>query len=116
MTEDTSQVTKKRGRPPKSTILSEWREKNMIELNACLDVAKAVRDDPGATARDRIEAVKTIGRLLSALTPDRVPPKKPVKKDAPVNDLKLTAAEDELIRKALEENVNSICRGVEETL
>jgi hypothetical protein len=36
-----------------------------------LNVLKGIRDDSKASHKDRIEASKSIGRLLSAMTPSR---------------------------------------------
>lgn len=53
------------------SYLRQFREDNIGELDKCLEVACAIRDDKKATARDKNEAVKIIARLLSALQPDR---------------------------------------------
>jgi hypothetical protein len=52
--------------------LAEWRKTNFAETQKCLDVAKSIRDDTGASNKDRIEAVKSIARLLGSLAPERI--------------------------------------------
>lgn len=51
--------------------LAEWRAKHFGELETCLTVAKGIRDDPEAGAKNRVEAVKIIARLLDALKPEK---------------------------------------------
>ena len=51
--------------------LALWREKHFKELEECLKVSIAIRDDPEAGAKNRIEAVKIISRLLNALQPEK---------------------------------------------
>lgn len=48
--------------------LAGWRDANWHELDACLSVAKAIRDNPEAQPRDRNEANKTIVRMLGAMS------------------------------------------------
>ena len=52
--------------------LSAWRASHFAELEATLGVLKTIRDDPGASNKDRIEAAKSVGRLLSAMAPEKV--------------------------------------------
>jgi chaperonin cofactor prefoldin len=52
--------------------LTAWRASHFAELEATLRVFKEVRDDPEASNKDRIEAGKSIGRLLSAMAPEKV--------------------------------------------
>ena len=48
--------------------LAEWREANWGELDACLKVARSIRDNEKASPRDRNEAIKSIARLLGAFS------------------------------------------------
>ena len=52
--------------------LREWRASHFSELEATLTVLKGIRDDPDAKAKDVIEAAKGIGRLLAALSPEKI--------------------------------------------
>jgi hypothetical protein len=54
---------------PKHSELSAWRQSHFKELESTLSVLKGIRDDPEASNKDRIEASKSIGRLLSAMSP-----------------------------------------------
>ena len=60
--------------------LQAWREKHFPQLEATLNVLKAIRDDPEASNKDRIEASKSIGRLLSAMSPAKTSTKAKEKK------------------------------------
>ena len=60
--------------------LDEFRRKHMGELESNLQVLIGIRDDPEATDRNKIEAIKAIARMLSALQPDRQVAKTEVKK------------------------------------
>lgn len=62
-------MTKKK---PEDPGLTEWRRSHFSELEATLTVMKGIRDDPEASNKDRIEAGKVVGRLLSALSPEKV--------------------------------------------
>jgi len=59
----------------KKEVLKEWRERHFKEMEANLVVAKAVRDDPLSSKKDRIEAVKIITRMLGNLQQDSPAPK-----------------------------------------
>jgi hypothetical protein len=52
--------------------LTAWRASHFAELEATLKVLVSIRDDPEAKDKDRIEASKGVGRLLSALSPEKV--------------------------------------------
>jgi CO dehydrogenase/acetyl-CoA synthase delta subunit len=52
--------------------LTEWRRSHFSELEATLNVFKSIRDDPEAKDKDRIEAAKGVGRLLSAMSPEKI--------------------------------------------
>ena len=56
----------------KTTVLKEWREKHMGELETNLKVAQTIRDSTTAAHKDRLEATKIISRLLGALAPEKV--------------------------------------------
>jgi len=51
--------------------LAEWRKSHFKELEVCMTVAKEIRDDVESGAKNRIEAVKIIARLLDALKPEK---------------------------------------------
>ena len=55
----------------KAKELQAWRESHFAELGKTLEVLKSIRDDPEASSKDRIEASKSIGRMLSAMSPSR---------------------------------------------
>ena len=55
-----------------ATGLSEWRAGHFAELEATLAVFKSIRDNPEAKDKDRIEAGKGVGRLLAALSPEKM--------------------------------------------
>ncbi len=54
----------------KRDIISDWREKNIAELDENLRVWKSIRDDNQSSDKDRIEAAKSIARQLGAMAPD----------------------------------------------
>lgn len=66
---------------PKSETLAEWRKANFKEIQKCLEVARAIRDDGEASNKDRIEAIKSIARMLAALAPERIAATKNVSGD-----------------------------------
>lgn len=51
--------------------LNEWRRLHFAELDANLAVARAIRDDPAASNRDRNEAVKSIARMMGIMGNER---------------------------------------------
>ena len=72
-----------------STELSAWRKSHFDELETTLKVLKSIRDSEAlvpvkcpkckamielaiVSAKDKIEASKGIGRLLSAMSPDKI--------------------------------------------
>jgi hypothetical protein len=59
-------------RTKRADTLAEWRKTNFAETQKCLEVAKAIRDDPKATNKDRIESIKAIARMLGSLAPERI--------------------------------------------
>ena len=60
----------------KAAALASWRAKHFSQLELSLQAAIQIRDDPGTRAKERIEAIKTIGRLLDAMSPEKVVPTK----------------------------------------
>ena len=52
--------------------LKRWRESHLGELETTLLVFREIRDNPKALNKDRLEAGKSIGRLLAAMAPERV--------------------------------------------
>ena len=52
--------------------LRAWRASHFDELEATLNVLKSIRDDSDASNKDRVEASKSIGRLLAVMSPDKV--------------------------------------------
>lgn len=56
----------------KAGDLAAWRKANFKEIQKCLEVARAIRDDAEASNKDRIEAIKSIARMLAALAPERI--------------------------------------------
>lgn len=83
---------------PKPKELQEWRLSHFKELENTLIVLKGIRDDPEASDKDRIEASKSIGRLLSAMSPSKSGDAKPVVKQ---KEHKPTDKEWEEIEKRL---------------
>lgn len=81
----------------KNKELSVWRASHFKELEATLAVLKSIRDDPEASNKDRIEASKSIGRLLSAMSPAKAGATKPETK----KDNKPTDQEWEVINERL---------------
>ena len=63
----------------KSKELAEFRANNFGELKKTLKVLISVRDSPDTSAKDKIEASKAIGRMLSAMSPAKTGDAKPVK-------------------------------------
>ena len=57
----------------KTKILAEWRARHFEELEATLQVLRSIRDCETASNKDKIEASKSLGRLLGALQPEKVP-------------------------------------------
>jgi hypothetical protein len=57
----------------KSSELQAWRELHSEELDATLKVLKGIRDDTEASNKDRIEASKSIARMMAAMSPGKPP-------------------------------------------
>lgn len=86
----------------KKEILREWRERHFREMEANLTVAKAVRDDPTASKKDRIEAVKIITRMLGNLQQDAPAPKiDPKKAEDDKKESALSLEQIELVQSLL---------------
>lgn len=81
----------------KHTELAAWRQSHFAELEATLSVLRGIRDDPEASNKDRIEASKSIGRLLSAMSPAKASAKTADKKQ----EHKPTQEEWDIIEKRL---------------
>lgn len=93
---------------PKSKELASWRESHFGELEATLKVFVAIRDDPTASNKDRIEAGKNVGRMLAAMTaPKHDPKKKPEEK----KEHKPTEKEWEIINARLSAGCPSFVDG-----
>ena len=82
--------------------LAKWRASKFSELESTLTVLIGIRDDVEASNKDRIEASKSIGRLLAVMSPEKV---SVTKKDTVVAkkgaDNKPTDAEWEQINQRL---------------
>ena len=82
--------------PVSKKDLAVWRQKHFRELERTLKVAKKIRDDDTATARDRIEASKLVARLLHAVQPERVtqkPTEKQLKEKEELTDEEIAFVE-----------------------
>jgi len=55
--------------------LADFRKKHFKEMEINLKVAKSIRDNPDAIAKDRNEAIKIISRMLGSLVPEKIEPK-----------------------------------------
>jgi hypothetical protein len=82
---------------PKPTELAAWRDSHFAELESTLKVLTGIRDDKTASNKDRTEAAKSIGRLLSAMSPAKASTKPAEKK----KEQKPTAEETEIIEARL---------------
>lgn len=51
--------------------LAEFRKKHLEELEINLTVAKALRDNTGALAKDRMTAIKEINLMLGTRSPEK---------------------------------------------
>ena len=80
--------------------LQEWRKSHFQELEVCMNVAKEIRDDVESGAKNRIEAVKIIARLLDALKPEKGE-KKPVIQTSGSNKPALDKKHQEQLDKLL---------------
>ncbi len=74
--------------------LADFRDTNFKELKVNLKVAVAIRDSEDASPKDRMEAIKYIGRSLGILTPDRAANTKGPTKSAVDMDTPLTPKQE----------------------
>ena len=74
--------------------LAEWRQKHFEQMKTNMKVAIEIRDDSTAKAKDRIDAIKTIARMLGTLAPEKIEKKEAQKtKESP-----FTPAEEKKIK------------------
>ena len=77
--------------------LAEWRQAHFKEMKTNMEVAIQIRDDREAKVKDRIDAIKTIARMLGTLAPEKIEKKEaPSKKESP-----FTPAEEERLNARL---------------
>jgi len=60
--------------------LAEWRRRHFKEMDINLKINKEIRDNPEEKAKDRIDASKTIARMLGTLAPEKIEKKEAEKK------------------------------------
>lgn len=70
--------------------LAEWRQKHFKEMERNMQINIQIRDDPNEKAKDRIDASKTIARMLGTLAPEKIE-----KKEAPKKQESPFSAEEE---------------------
>jgi len=67
--------------------LAEWRRKHFEQMDKNLAINIQIRDDPNEKAKDRIDASKTISRMLGTLAPEKIEKKEAtVKKESPFTE------------------------------
>ena len=67
--------------------LAEWRREHFSEMDRNLTINIQIRDDPEQKAKDRIDASKTISRMLGTLAPEKIEKKDAVvKKESPFSE------------------------------
>ncbi len=84
--------------------LAEFRKRNFKEMEINLKIAKEVRDDQDAKHKDRIDAIKTISRMLGTLAPEKIEKKETPQKEA----VSFTKAEQESIEKRLKATLGDL--------
>lgn len=87
--------------------LVKWRKDNWAQLDLSLKAAMEVRDDPNVNHKNKLDAVKTISRILGVLAQEPVPRKEPPKKESdPKEDVRraLSPAEEARIEGILNES------------
>jgi hypothetical protein len=89
-------VTKK----DEDEALAEWRRRHWEELDKSLKVLITIRDG-APMAKDRIEAVKGITRMMGALSTRPLDSAKPVSDPAKAKANTMSAEEDEEVRSIL---------------
>lgn len=83
--------------------LAEWRRKHFKEMDANLKINIEIRDNTNEKAKDRIDASKTIARMLGTLAPEKIEKKEPtVKKESP-----FTEAQEKAINERVEKTLNN---------
>lgn len=78
--------------------LAEWRRKHFKEMDINLKINKEIRDNPEEKAKDRIDASKTIARMLGTLAPEKIEKKETEKKQ----ESSFTASEEKKIEERIE--------------
>ena len=67
--------------------IAEWRRKHFKEMETNITIAIDIRDDTDQKAKDRIDAIKTISRMLGTLAPEKIEKKEVAKKEeSPLTD------------------------------
>ena len=89
--------------PKKTNTLREWRDKHAGEMDENLRAWKEIRDNPGASDRDKNEAAKNISRALGSLTPDKVTKPSGGFTGGPTTPEPLSPEEELIIGKVVEE-------------
>jgi hypothetical protein len=72
-----------------------WRDRHKGELEKSLKVAMAIRDDSLAKDKDKVDAIKTIARMLGGLAPERGSKSSSVSSAS--DTLKTTPEEDKML-------------------
>lgn len=52
--------------------IADWRRKHFKEMETNITIAIDIRDDTDQKAKDRIDAIKTISRMLGTLAPEKI--------------------------------------------
>jgi hypothetical protein len=73
-------------------LVNQWRADHKDELDKTLNVLIGIRDDINQKAKDRIDAGRSIARMLGSMTPER----EEDKKAAPVKPVIKSKVEDDL--------------------
>lgn len=60
-------------------VVQKWRSDNKDELDRTLAVMVGIRDDPDQKAKDRIDAGRSIARMLGGMAPEQADKKVPAK-------------------------------------
>jgi hypothetical protein len=73
-------------------LVAKWRADHKDELDKTLNVLISLRDDVNESAKNRIDAGRSIARMLGSMTPER----EEDKKAAPVKPVIKSKVEDDL--------------------
>jgi hypothetical protein len=73
-------------------LVAKWRADHKDELDKTLNVLISLRDDVNESAKNRIDAGRSIARMLGSLAPER----EEDKKAAPVKPVIKSKVEDDL--------------------